>query len=117
VTFHQGEVDQQPEAAMRKLSAASRKKISESMRKAWAARRAKQAGGRTAVRSPAMAKLAVSGNHANQAIAGAVSAIKRLTLADIRGLAHRKGSVEQVTELEQLAIDLKELLTASAKTR
>lgn len=102
---------------MPKLSAAARKRISESMRKAWAARRAKQAGGGESARTPSMAKSATSSNHANRAIAGAVSAIKRLTLGDIQMLAHRRGSVEQVTELARLATDLQGLLTPSTKAR
>lgn len=102
---------------MPKLSAAARKKISESMRKAWAARRAKQAGGGLVTRTSSMAKSAASSTHAGQAIAGAVSAIKRLTLGDIQGLAHRRGSVDQVAELVSLATELKGLLTPTAKTR
>lgn len=104
---------------MPKLSAAARKKISDSMRKAWAARRAKGQGvsGPGARRPAATKSAATSGNHAGTAIGGAIAAIKTLTLGDIHDLARRKGSAEQLTELARLAIDLKGLLASSAKAR
>lgn len=103
---------------MPKLSAEARKKISESMRKAWAARRAKQQGANGSVaRTLTAPKPAASRNHAGMAIDRALSAIKTLTLGDIQSLAQRKGSVERVTELARLATDLRGLLTPAAKTR
>lgn len=103
---------------MPKLSAESRRKIAESMRKTWAARRAAQQGiGAVPEATPVMTNGQTSQNHAGTAIERALSAIRTLTVGDMRSLAQRKGSAQQVTELAQLATELKGFFAPAARPR
>lgn len=100
---------------MAKLSAAARKKISDSMRRAWAERRARQPGAGPAApsRSQPPKRASPSGNHALSRITQATDALKRLTLADLRSLSSHKGAAAHVADLARLASDLKGLLGRS----
>src|SRR3989338_2597169 len=82
------------EESMPKLSEEARKKISDAVRKSWAARRAQQGG---AILS---------------AVEQAAKALRKATVEDIRPLAGQRAAARQLDELASLASELKRLINA-----
>jgi hypothetical protein len=133
---------QKMEEVMPKLSEEARKKISDAVRKSWAARRAKQAGakpavdGRGALSAAARRKIAAgvkrawAARRAGQvgakraplgritsgailsAVEQAAKALRKATMADIRPLAGQRSAARQLDELASLASELKRLISA-----
>jgi hypothetical protein len=141
-THHLSTESQEMEESMPKLSEEARKKISDAVRKSWAARRAKQAGakpavdGRGALSAAARRKIAAgvkrawAARRAGQvgakraplgritsgailsAVEQAAKALRKATMADIRPLAGQRSAARQLDELASLASELKRLISA-----
>src|SRR3989344_4065307 len=108
------------EESMPKLSEEARKKISDAVRKSWAARRAKQAGVKRAWAARRAGQVGakrvplgrITGGAILSAVEQAAKALRKATVEDIRPLAGQRAAARQLDELASLASELKRLINA-----